>query len=154
MTLWNIISTISNKDHSLHAMKLLFKLIARDLWSLWTYVIEEWPIDDSGACSSSLPSKEVIGVVAGSYSSVLNNGENYTSSNLVLSPFLISVVNCLNERSKYKTYHIDAEFKNIARGRNPATDFAIVVCIYNTMYMYYILLFFIWWYVLYFRDGY
>ena len=67
----------------------------------------------------------------GSYSSVLNLGEKEASSNLVLSPFLFSVVKCHNERSKSKMYLIDAEFnvyKNDARGRNPATDFAIVVC--------------------------
>ena len=93
-------------------------------------------IDDSGDSSSSLPSREAIEVVVGSYSSVLNLGEKEASS------FLFSVVKFLNERSKSKMYLIDAEFnvyKNDARGRNPATDFAIVVCIY----------YIIWWYILY-----
>ena len=66
----------------------------------------------------------------------------------MLSPFLFSVVKCHNERSKSKMYLIDAEFnvyKNDARGRNPATDFAIVVC---NVCIYYILIS-IWWYILY-----
>ena len=47
-----------------------------------------------------------------------------------------------------KSPKCDAEFnvyKNDARGRNPATDFAIVVC---NVCIYYILIS-IWWYILY-----
>ena len=65
------------------AMKVLFRI---------KFIDRQRFIDDSGDSSSSLPSREAIEVVVGSYSSVLNLGEKEASSNLVLSPFLFSVV--------------------------------------------------------------
>ena len=58
------------------AMKVLFQIKFIDRQRF----IEDWPIiDDSGDSSSSLPSREAIEVVVGSYSSVLNLGEKEAS---------------------------------------------------------------------------
>ena len=98
-------------------------------------LVEEWPVTEDSAVSSTLLNKDFLRVMTRSYSAVMNIGEKEACSNMVLSPFLLSVVDVLSERSQ-KKYFIDAEFnvlKNSARGRNPATDFAILVCISTYM---------------------
>ena len=89
-----------------------------------------WKSGQHSAVSSTLLNKDFLRVMTRSYSAVMNIGEKEACSNLVLSPFVVEV---LSERSQRK-YFIDAEFnvlRNSARGRNPATDFAILVCMYK-----------------------
>ena len=101
-------------------------------WQRFIHFVEEWPVTEDSAVSSTLINKDFLRVMTRSYSAVMNIGEKEACSNMVLSPFLLSVVDVLSERSQ-KKYFIDAEFnvlKNSARGRNPAT---VLVCISTYM---------------------
>ena len=85
-------------------------------------------------------SEEMVSLVSSSYEGTFHIGDKEAASTILLVPFLVATVKQLQSITSRKSL-VDGEFvvyKMMSRGRNPASDLAIVVltCVYTYIHTY------------------